>query len=325
MATLKEIAKKAGVSLATVSRVLNEDSSLNVKDETRKKIYEVAESLEYKIKIKKRNIRNKIYKFIAFFNYDEKIELNDPYYLAIRYGIESQCKKMGIELIKNYNGDILNDEENIDGILAIGVFIEKQIKNMEKISKNIVFVESSANKKYDSITVDLVEITSTIIDYFYNKNQFDIGFIGGRDNPNILDIREKTFLEYGKLKGVIKEENIYIGEFSNNSGYLLMKKLLEKPKYPKAIFIATDSIAIGALRAIHEKNLELPKDIMLLSINDIPTAKFTFPPLSTVKIHSELMGVEGVKLLVDKIEDERELPIKIIVPWELRLRGTTEN
>jgi LacI family ebg operon transcriptional repressor len=64
---------------------------------------------------------------------------------------------------------------------------------------------------------------------------------------------------------------------------------------------------------------------MLLSINDIPTAKFTFPPLSTVKIHSELMGVEGVKLLVDKIEDERELPIKIIVPWELRLRGTTEN
>ena len=325
MATLKEIAEKAKVSLATVSRVLNEDESLNVKEETKRRIYEVAEALEYKVKTKKREIKKVNYNFLALFNYEEKIELNDPYYLAIRYGIENQCKKLGIGIEKIYGGVVGEGVEDIDGILAVGSFLEKDVKKMEKISENIVFIDSHSHRKYDSITVNLSEITSTIIDYFIEKNQNRIGFIGGRDNPKIKDEREEKVLEYGKLKRVVKEEDVYIGDFSSNSGYELMKKILDKKEYPKAIFVATDSIAIGALRAIHEKNLNIPEDIMILSINDIPTAKFTFPPLSTVKIHSELMGIQSVKLLLDKIEEERELPIKIIVPWELRLRGTTKN
>ena len=325
MATLKEIAEKAKVSLATVSRVLNEDMTLNVKEETRRRIYEIAESLEYKLKTKKRSLKKKVYNFIAFFNYDEKTELNDPYYLSIRYGVESQCKKLGIEILKVYNGEIICREEKVDGILAIGVFISENIKKMEKISKNIVFIDSLMDKKYDSITVDLTEITTRIIDYLCSGNQSKIGFIGGRDHKEMLDTREIAFLNYGKIKGVVREEDIYVGEFSNRSGYELMKEMLSKNNYPKAIFVATDSMAIGALRAIHEKKINVPNEIMLLSINDIPTAKFTFPPLSTVKIYSELMGVQGVKLLVDRLEDEREVPIRIIVPWEFKLRGTTVN
>jgi len=323
MATLKEIAEKAKVSLATVSRVLNEDETLNVKEETKRRIYEVAESLEYKVKTKKREIKKKTYNFLVVFNYEEKIELNDPYYLAIRYGIENQCKKLGIEVKKVYGGDVDENIEDIDGILGVGTFLETSVDKMKKISENIVFIDSSINKKYDSITVDLGEITSMILDYFFERNISRVGFIGGRDHKNIIDEREKTFLGYGKLKNIVKDEDIYVGDFSSNSGYELMKKMLNKSEYPKAIFVATDSIAIGALKAIHENKLEIPKDMMILSINDIPTAKFTFPPLSTVKIHSELMGVQGVKILVDKIEDERELPIKVTVPWELRLRETT--
>lgn len=72
--------------------------------------------------------------------------------------------------------------------------------------------------------------------------------------------------------------------------------------------MASDSIAIGVLRAIHERGLNIPQDISLISVNDIPTARFTFPPLSTVRIHSEMMGSQGVNLLFEKARDEACAP-----------------
>ncbi len=69
--------------------------------------------------------------------------------------------------------------------------------------------------------------------------------------------------------------------------------MLAQAEFPRALFVASDSIAIGVLRAIHERGLAIPEDISLISVNDIPTARFTFPPLSTVRIHSEMMGSRG--------------------------------
>ena len=77
------------------------------------------------------------------------------------------------------------------------------------------------------------------------------------------------------------------------------------------------------MRAIHEKGLAIPQQIELISVNDIPTAKFTFPPLSTVRIHSELMGSQGINLLVVRLRDQRSVPLRVLVPSRLVLRGTT--
>ncbi|MEN1932503.1 substrate-binding domain-containing protein [Escherichia coli] len=127
-----------------------------------------------------------------------------------------------------------------------------------------------------------------------------IGFIGGEDEPGKADIREVAFAEYGRLKQVVREEDIWRGGFSSSSGYELAKQMLAQEDYPKALFVASDSIAIGVLRAIHERGLNIPQDISLISVNDIPTARFTFPPLSTVRIHSEMMGSQGVNSVYEK-------------------------
>ena len=100
--------------------------------------------------------------------------------------------------------------------------------------------------------------------------------------------------------------------------------MLAQAEFPRALFVASDSIAIGELlRAIHERGLAIPEDISLISVNDIPTARFTFPPLSTVRIHSEMMGSQGVNLLIEKARDGRALPLNVFVPSVLKLRGTT--
>lgn len=327
MATLKDIAAEAGVSLATVSRVLNDDPTLSVKEETKHRIFEIAEKLEYKTSSSKKSNQAKKHNhhFVALYNYKQEAEVNDPYYLSIRHGIETQCDKLGIELTNCYDSELVLDNSKITGALLVGRSRAGVLSSVTKLTDNICYVDfSEPGSNYDSVDIDLTRISKEITDFFIGQGYDRIGFIGGQDAPNAPDIREVAFAEYGQLKNVVSLDDIYRGDFTSSSGYKLAKQMLAKPNYPKALFIASDSIAIGVLRAIHEHGLNIPQDISLISVNDIPTAKFTFPSLSTVRIHSEMMGIQGVNLLVEKGRDGRALPLQVYVPSKLKLRDTTQ-
>ena len=320
MATLKEIAQEAGVSQATVSRVLNEDPTLSVKEETRQKIFEIAERLEYKTSSARKGVHKSKLHFLAVYAYPQSTEVNDPYYLAIRYGIETQCARFNIELTHFYNGAEGRELSAVDGILVIGHLPEERLAALHSLSAQLVFVDCRSQGEFDSVDVDLALISQQVVDFFIAQGHGRIGYIGGQDEAP--DLRELAFLDYGQRLGVVQESDLYRGDFSSASGYKLAKEMLAGD-WPKALFVASDSIAIGVLRAIHEKGLAIPQQIELISVNDIPTAKFTFPPLSTVRIHSELMGSQGVNLLVERLRDERDIPLRVLVPSKLTLRGTT--
>lgn len=326
MATLKDIALEAGVSLATVSRVLNDDPTLNVKEETKHRILEIAEKLEYKTSSarKSQSATVSLQHILAIYSYQQELEINDPYYLAIRHGIETQCEKLGIELTNCYEHSGLPEIRNITGILIVGKPSSELRGAATALTDNICFIDfHESASEYDAIDIDLARISKEIIDFFIAQGMNRIGFIGGEDEPGKADIREAAFVEYGRLKKVVREEDIWRGGFSSSSGYKLAKQMLATDDFPSALFVASDSIAIGVLRAIHERGLEIPRDISLISVNDIPTARFTFPPLSTVRIHSEMMGSQGVNLLYEKARDGRALPLLVFVPSKLKLRGTT--
>lgn len=326
MATLKDIAAEARVSLATVSRVLNDDPTLNVKEETKHRILEIAEKLEYRTssarKIQSSSVS--LQHILAIYSYQQDLEINDPYYLAIRHGIETQCEKLGIELTNCYGHNGLPELKNITGILIVGKPSPGLRASAAALTDNICFIDfHEPGSDYDAVDIDLVRISKEIIDFYLTQGVTRIGFIGGEDEPGKADIREAAFVEYGRLKQVVREEDIWRGGFSSSSGYELAKQMLATTDYPQALFVASDSIAIGVLRAIHERGLTIPDDISLISVNDIPTARFTFPPLSTVRIHSEMMGSQGVNLLFEKARDGRALPLLVFVPSKLKLRGTT--
>ncbi|XBF45400.1 transcriptional regulator EbgR [Escherichia coli] len=326
MATLKDIAIEAGVSLATVSRVLNDDPTLNVKEETKHRILEIAEKLEYKTSSARKLQTGAVnqHHILAIYSYQQELEINDPYYLAIRHGIETQCEKLGIEFTNCYEHSGLPDIKNVTGILIVGKPTPALRAAACALTDNICFIDfHEPGSGYDAVDIDLARISKEIIDFYINQGVNRIGFIGGEDEPGKADIREVAFAEYGRLKQVVREEDIWRGGFSSSSGYELAKQMLAREDYPKALFVASDSIAIGVLRAIHERGLNIPQDISLISVNDIPTARFTFPPLSTVRIHSEMMGSQGVNLVYEKARDGRALPLLVFVPSKLKLRGTT--
>ncbi len=336
MATIKEIANIARVSPATVSRVLNYDISLSVAESTRKRIFEIAEELNYKTR-KQRNKIKKVEKRVKIgliHWYSQIQELEDPYYLSIRMGIEKECFNKKIEIItifKNDNDLTANELNDLDGVIAIGKFSNIEVDAFTAYSKNIVFVDFSPNEKmYDSIIIDFRKAVLEVLEYLLSLGHQEIGYIGGReyigkDNKAIEDERETTYYEFMKKNDIYNPDNVHVGRFTSEDGYGLMKKAIEKGGLPTAFFIASDSMAIGAIKALHESNISLPNDISIIGFDDIPTSKYLVPPLSTVKIYTEFMGVTAVGLIRERINEGRGISKKVTIPSELIIRESCKR
>lgn len=333
MATIKDIASRAGVSAATVSRVLNHDGSLSVSSDKRKLIFEIAEELSYiSPKNRKKTEKNKKYRIGLIHWYTLHQELEDPYYLSIRVGIEKKCIDSSIDIVKVYNpiNDDLDRLKGVDGLIAIGKFSDEEINSFMKCSRNIVFVDSSPREnEFDSIIIDFEKSVISVLDYLIDMGHKSIGFIGGREyagdsSSPIGERREAVFRQYLNDKNILDENHIYIGKFLAESGYQLMLDAINKDyELPSAFFIASDSMAVGALRAVHENNISIPSEIAIIGFNDIPTSSYTTPPLSTVKVHKEFMGETAVDLLLERIVTRRSVAKKVILPTEIVIRKTT--
>lgn len=325
MATIKEVAAKAGVSIATVSRVLNFDESLNVAEATKKRIFETAEALEYVPNSKRKTKEKPVIIGIAQW-YTEEEELRDPYYLAIRIAVEKLCDKENIEFKRITPTHEKAQGKIFDGVIAIGKFGKKEVTYLSSLCKEIIFVDFSPEEEvYDSVLTDYKRGTLKALNYLYELGHRQIGYIGGEEyidgqTESIEDEREHTYLEFMKEKGLEKELFLLKGEFKPEVGYGLMKEALEKTPYPTAFFVASDPMAIGAYKAVSEKGLTVGKDISIIGFDDIYTAQFLTPALTTVKVYTEFMGETAFETLKERLHTGRSIPKKILIPTQFITR-----
>ncbi|PFA66767.1 LacI family transcriptional regulator [Bacillus sp. AFS015802] len=328
MATIKDIAEKANVSIATVSRVLNYDSTLSVTDDTRKRIFEVAEMLSYKRRADRKATPSK---FAIIHWYTEKEELEDLYYMSIRFGIETRCQQLDTQWVKYLYDDLEEvKQEKVQGIIAVGKFSEKQVQTMAGITDNIVIVDhSSEDESFDSVTIDFEKAIKKVLNYFVEKGHTSVGYIGGRESykdqsGEIEDLREKYFLSYGLSRNIVDERFIHRGTFSVDDGYRLMKKAIidHGDELPTAFFMGNDLIAIGAIRALHEANIAVPERVNVIGLNDISVSKYIYPTLTTLKVHTEMMGEVAVDLLMERVMG-RKVGKKVFISTELITRESS--
>lgn len=305
MVTIKDIAHAAGVSSATVSRVLNQDQAMSVSDETRTKIFTIAEQLGYK-KSKRTNKRSKSSHRIAIIEwYTEQEELDDLYYYSIRLGAEKRAQELGYEIIRIFNNDSMAQLENIDGIIAIGKFSPDKIKELETYSDNLVFVDSDTlNYGHSCVTTDFENSVINVIDYFINNGLKKIGMIAGQETSSdkstlLSDPRLNTFQFYLQQLKLYDPNLIKIGSFSSEAGYKIMKEFIMElgDNLPQAFFVANDALASGALRALQEAKIPVPERVGLISFNDTSLAKYMYPKLSTVTVFTEEMGKQAIQIL----------------------------
>lgn len=328
MATIKDIAEKAGVSISTVSRVLNYDSTLSTSNETKKKIFEIAAELSYDKHINKKKSNNKI---AVIKWYTEEEELNDLYYLSIRLGIEKKCKEFNFS-VAMYTQDNVDEikNENIQNIIAVGKFSKSEIEKFTSEDCNIIFVDYSPNENiFDSVITNFELATKNVVDYYIKKGHTNIGYIGGteffKDKSNYVeDVRNVTFKKYLKKLNLYNAKNIYEGKFSVDDGYNLMKKAIIdlNEELPTAFFVANDTMAIGALRALTEQGIKVPERVNVVGVNDVSVAQYLNPPLSSVKVYTENMGETAVELLVERING-RTIAKKVSLSTKLIVRSSS--
>lgn len=331
MATLKDIARLANVSQATVSRVLNQDPTLSVSEATRHRIVTVADDLGYQKHLKTLNT-SKIRQKIAIIQwYTEQEELNDLYYHAIRVGIEKRAQELQYDVVRFFSQDPQNLPEKTIGIIAIGKFSHQQMATFHNCHHNLVFVDSDTlTAGYHCVTTDFDNAVIAVIDHFVSKGLTNIGMIAGEEKTSdgresLIDPRFRTFRNYTSELSLYKPAHVFIGDFSAESGYQLMKEALQTLPYslPNAFFIANDTLAIGALRALQESNITVPQEVSLIAFNDTPITRQVYPNLSSVTVYTQEMGQTAVDVLNRQAINPRPVATVTKLGTQLTLRDSS--
>lgn len=300
MATLKDIASKAKVSLATVSRILNEDPTLSVREETRQLVWDVATELDYKIKRKVSDV--KTIAIIQWIASDE--EEGDPYYFELRRSVESFWINKNVNIKRFYKDNMTAVfDEKIDGIVCVGKFAIQQAERLQKHCQHIIFVDSNPNpSKYSSVVHDIKAGSMALLEHLVAMGHSKIGYIGGREymgeaNEVYIDKRERTYLRFMKESPFTKfdERFVLLGNFTAETGYQKMKEALQYDDLPTAFFCASDTIAMGVLRALGEAKM-LDK-VSLVGFNNIAASMYLNPPLTTVELDTRYMGTLASSIL----------------------------
>lgn len=322
--TLKDIAQRAGVSLATVSRVLNYDASLSVSDDTRKKIFKTAESLNYS-KLKHPNA-DKVGRKVAVIQwYSEDKEMDDLYYMSIRMGIEKRAQELKMQITPIFQNQIEDIDSHIDGIIAVGKYSQTQVAELNKITDKLVFVDwNELDAGFDSVVTEFKQPVKQAVKYL-TKDTDSIGIISGTESTtdNQLQIVDPRLIAFKNILGSqFNQDYAFEGNYTTQSGYACMKQAINKlgDKLPHAFFISNDPMAIGALKALDEAKISVPKRVKLISFNDTSVAKYVFPELSSVHVYTNQMGMTAVNLLKDRLDGGHNIPMKATISTKLILR-----
>ncbi|MDO4265464.1 MAG: LacI family DNA-binding transcriptional regulator [Eubacteriales bacterium] len=323
MATIKDIAERAGVSVTTVSRILNYDETLNVQDQTKQRVFKAADELDYQVKPKKK--RKQKLRIGVLCSYSAEEELEDTYYLSIRVAIEKKLETEGYKKIPVSLEALAEDGKQIDGLICLGTFSRSIVERIRKLHKPIVFVDAVGDEEcFDSVVIDFAYAIQKALYYLLEAGHKKIAFIGGieRDQDGVLveDRREILFRSIMAERGLLREEYVRTEGYMPKSGYRQGKALFEMADPPTAVFTANDALAVGCYRAAQEAGLSIPQDLSVMGFNDISMAKYLAPPLTTVHIYKEFMGEQAVNLLAERITSGREISMRISVPTTLVIR-----
>ena len=327
--TIKDIAKLANVSHTTVSRALNDSPLIN--DETKKKIKEIAKELNYVPNYNAKSlVLHKSYTIGLFFTsithgtspnffFDAikgvNANISDQYNLVVR-AIDSYKEFSGINN-KRFDGIILMSQSDDDNAFIYHV-IQQEIplvildRDIDIESDNVVNILS--NDK---------EAVSNATEYLIKNGHRDIAILTGRKEFKSTERRKEGFLDaLIKCKVQINEEYILSGNYSLEGGYKAMAKLITLEKSPTAVFCSNDDMAIGAIKAINDADLNIPKDISIIGFDDIKFSAYTNPALTTIKRRIEKISEIGGKKIIDMIDGKDIKEKKVFVETNFIIRNS---
>lgn len=339
MAKLKDIAEQVGVSISTVSRVMKNDSSRSVSEETRKKIWEAAEKIGYKANRSEKSGRadQKGLFHIGCVVAIPQNKYNNPYFSVILEGAEKALTEAGMRLefiysIENKSDiqqlQLLVKEHRIDGMIIVERIDADAYQWIKTNVRAVVGVDLS-DRSLPVVCYDREAAAKELVQHLIMQGHREIGYIGGPELNDDFRL-EKRFLGFRSAMneaGLSIDDNWVIDvNWDVSLSYELTKQAFEKEgNAPTALFAASDMMAIAAMRAATERGLRIPEDIAVVGIDNIEISEFTSPPLTTVHVPKIEMGMYAVKLLLDYLDNQYSLPVRMTIPYRVIHRRSSES
>jgi len=327
-----DIAKLSGVSIATVSRVLN--NKPGVSESARNKVIQVIEETKFvpnQLAISLANQKSYVIGIVM---------PGINHYFSRRVdAINRVCKELGYSIMitanykhSNSTKDDLENfnlliEKRVDGIIYFPTHVSgAHIELIERIKNQIPIVITDSNieqLKLPCVIQDSVKPTKDIMEYLLNGGHKDIGFINGISYDQVNKLRFDAYKDCLESRGLSVDESfIEIGDYSLQSGYEAMKRLLAKTvKNEKcqltAVFAANDNMAMGAIRAIKDEGLEVPDNISVIGYDGIEFGQYYSPQLTTVRVDQYKLGKLAADMIIELIESHHVRQDHIVMDYEI--------
>ena len=341
LATLKELSEYTGFSVTTISRILNDDPTMNASEETRKAILEAAGKLNYRTTKSRRGRSPRRPVRIALAEMLSPTELlNDPYYLYLKNYVEQDCVEHGYDIayLRRVNGEFqLITPAELDGIIAVGIFSPEEVASLYAIHPTVVYLDSAPEEeRSDSVVGNLRLGVEQALNDFTAHGHTRIGFIGPLEKLDdhkqpAPDVRRQQFIAHMKGLGLFRPE--YMIDVATDAALThdALRALIATGRpLPTAFLTHNEQNAIGAMRALGEAGIAVPEQVSIIAFNDTPLAELTTPPLTSVSMHIREMSRLAVRLLVERVPargqaEIRSVSIKAILPPALIRRGSVAD
>jgi len=330
--TSLDVARRAGVSRATVSYVLNKVASASISPVTQKKVLKAVEELNYiPIAAGQALASSRTGSFGLVYPVSQA---SNPLLLQVIQGLLDIVQKNNFRLLidtidkKGDDSEIpsLSRTKSIDGLVLFGTHEnDKALHNQLKKQYPIVTLGESSDSEVCSIGIDSIHSAVTAVNHLISLGHRKIACI--TNAPLSYSSSQERFKGY-KLaleenEIIFDPDRVQYGDFNEESGYRAMKKLLRKRC--TACFAASDRIALGAMRAITEAGLRIPEDIAVMGFNNDPQARFFNPPLSSIRFSGIEMGIRAGEMLFDLINEKIDPGKRIMIKSELVIRESTKD
>jgi LacI family transcriptional regulator len=320
MATIKEISQLAEVSITTVSRVLNQDETIVVSPEVKKRIFKIAHELKY-VPPRMRHTQKKgeIVIGVADWHIIRKDRTNIRL-SSLDLIVKSMTGNSEVRFERMDKGT----PGQYDGIMAFGVFSEQEMESLRMQSYAIVFINSDPKDyEYDSIVMDFNKGIHEMLSYLVDQKKYlNVGYIGGLYDEGQVKIGYRR-LEGIKAaftqRGLYEDQYFFLGDISKESGYELAKKAVESGNLPEAVLLGSEEVAEGALEAFYDAGLRIPKDIAVVIYKDIETLESKWPTFTKVRMFPDIVWQTAIKLLLEQIREGRKDNMTIFLPTKLEV------
>ena len=332
MANIRDVARLANVSPATVSRILNDNKIYKTTDQTRERVLRAVTKLGYQIPVRKHPpaaLPDRDSSFsVGVLLATTKGKYSDPYYLSILGGIEDELARLHGSVSVIQTEQELEDpavlsrflNAGFSGLVMMRTLSEPLFDRLHSLIPHIVGIDTG-HMSIDNVEYDHYRVSRMAVEYLYQKGRRQIGYIGSSSPGDPAMKQSRRFRSYlsamADLGLEVRPEWVLNCDWDELKCGSLVRETHRKYGLPAAFYAASDLMAMAALRSLYQLGVRVPDQVAVIGMSNIEMSRYATPPLTTIDVPTVEMGIAAARIIAQRIRGDSTLPKRVLLPSRL--------